>query len=173
MIDMIWYSIIIEGGIFVSHGIWLIRTRKLRKEARLAGKSFDDLPESEEYHVDVARRGSIAAARDIQKDQIERRGSVALSRDLEKGLDNLPEPVDNEKPGSIVKPIKDSFVRVSVEETESEGVAVLDYGTIPHGGATGSQTRPGSTRPGSHTRPGYARQDSNFTTLASFKDPKW
>ncbi|KAL8788597.1 MAG: hypothetical protein Q9195_007241 [Heterodermia aff. obscurata] len=150
--------ILIEGGIFASHGIWLIRTRKLRKEAKLACKSFDDLPESEDYHVDVARRGSIAAARDIVKDQIERRGSVALSRDLEKGQYVLPEPVDNEKSGSVVKPTKASTVQVTEEEVEPEGVEVLDYGTMPRSGISGSRTRPG-----------YARQDSNMATLANFK----
>ena len=154
-------SIFIEGGIFLSHGIWLLRTRKLRKEAKLAGKIFDDLPESEDYHVDIARRGSIAAARDIQKDQIERRGSVALSRDLEKGQEILPEPVYDEKSGSLVKPTKALTVQVTEVEVAPEGVDVLDYGTIPRSGASGSRPRPG-----------YARQDSNLVTLKNFKGPQ-
>lgn len=35
--------IILETGIFLSHIIWLFRTRKLRKEAALEGKTFDDI----------------------------------------------------------------------------------------------------------------------------------
>ena len=172
---MNYYSIIIEGGIFVSHGIWLFRTRKLRREAKLAGKSFDDLPESEDYHVDVARRGSIAAARDIEKDQVERRGSVALSRDLEKGKFFLPESVENEKSGSVVDPMKALVVRVTEEEVDPEGVAVLDYGTMPRNGAPEPQNKPGpqNTSGSIQNRPGYVRQDSNFVTLATFKDPQW
>ncbi|KAI9844173.1 MAG: hypothetical protein M1837_005773 [Sclerophora amabilis] len=33
---------VIEAGIFISHWIWLVRTRKVRKQAELAGKSYDD-----------------------------------------------------------------------------------------------------------------------------------
>ena len=158
---MIFYSIIIEAGIFLSHGIWLIRTRKLRKEAKLAGKSFDDLPELEDYDVDVARKGSIAVAKDVQEDQIERRGSVAFSTDLEKGQEVVLEPVDNEKMDSVVRHTKVSTVQVTEEEVGPEEVDVLHYGTMP---------RSGVSRP--RTRPGYARQDSNMATLASFKDPQ-
>ncbi|KAI0837080.1 hypothetical protein F5Y06DRAFT_91645 [Hypoxylon sp. FL0890] len=35
--------IILETGIFLSHIIWLLRTRKLRKEAAAEGKTFDDI----------------------------------------------------------------------------------------------------------------------------------
>ncbi|SLM34789.1 PQ-loop repeat [Lasallia pustulata] len=41
----------LELGIFVSHGIWLLRTRKLRKQAKLAGMKFDDLPEARKYQT--------------------------------------------------------------------------------------------------------------------------
>ncbi|MCJ1286139.1 hypothetical protein MMC26_005483 [Xylographa opegraphella] len=41
--------IILEGGIFASHCVWLIRTRKLQKRAKLLGVSFDDLPEARIY----------------------------------------------------------------------------------------------------------------------------
>ncbi|MCJ1401980.1 hypothetical protein MMC11_005198 [Xylographa trunciseda] len=41
--------IILEGGIFASHIIWLFRTRKLRKRAKLQGVNFDDLPEARIY----------------------------------------------------------------------------------------------------------------------------
>ena len=72
---------------FVPHGIWrLLRTRKLCAAAKAAGCAFDDLPESEPYRVDVPRRGSIAASRDIEHVEIERRRSrLALAR--ERGLE--------------------------------------------------------------------------------------
>jgi len=34
---------LLELGIFLSHIIWLLRTRKLRKAARESGKTFDDV----------------------------------------------------------------------------------------------------------------------------------
>ena len=43
------YSVLLELGIFISQGIWLVRTRKLRKQAKLEGKDFDDLPEAWRY----------------------------------------------------------------------------------------------------------------------------
>ncbi|KAI9676101.1 MAG: hypothetical protein M1817_000844 [Caeruleum heppii] len=35
--------LLLETGIFLSHGLWLWRTRKARREAKLAGKDFDEL----------------------------------------------------------------------------------------------------------------------------------
>ncbi|KAI1378873.1 PQ loop repeat-domain-containing protein [Hypoxylon crocopeplum] len=35
--------ILLESGIFLSHMIWLLRTRKLRKEGALRGKTFDNI----------------------------------------------------------------------------------------------------------------------------------
>lgn len=40
---------VLEFGIFASHVIWLIRTRKLRQRAKLEGVDFDDLPEARKY----------------------------------------------------------------------------------------------------------------------------
>lgn len=36
-------SILLESGIFISHIVWLVRTRKIRKEAKAEGKTFDDI----------------------------------------------------------------------------------------------------------------------------------
>lgn len=36
-------SCLLEAGIFLSHITWLLRTRKLRKEAADEGKTFDDI----------------------------------------------------------------------------------------------------------------------------------
>jgi len=164
-------SLFIEGGIFFSHGIWLLRTRKLRKAAKLAGKAFDDLPESEEYHVEVAQKGSIAASRDVEKNIIERKGSIALVREVAVGEEMLPGSVNFGRPGSVGRPLdtlaevpstKPAEIRVKEEEIKGEGVNTVDYGTIPRSAASGSRTRPG-----------YVRQDSNMSTLTVFKDPQW
>lgn len=41
--------IFLELGIYLSQIIWLLRTCKLRKQAKLEGKDFDDLPEARKY----------------------------------------------------------------------------------------------------------------------------
>lgn len=53
--------IMLEAGIFLSHFIWLIRTRKLRKQAKESGIDFDDLPEARKYHVMDVELGSPVA----------------------------------------------------------------------------------------------------------------
>jgi hypothetical protein len=37
--------VFIEGGIFISHVIWRVRTRKIRAQAKEEGKTFDDIAE--------------------------------------------------------------------------------------------------------------------------------
>jgi hypothetical protein len=37
--------VVLEGGIFASHLIWLFRTRMIRKEAKEQGRTFDDIAE--------------------------------------------------------------------------------------------------------------------------------
>ena len=36
-------SVVLEMGLYISHIIWRIRHRKLLKEAKLSGRSIDDL----------------------------------------------------------------------------------------------------------------------------------
>lgn len=43
------FSVVIEGLMFVSHGIWWLRTRRLREAARRANATFDDFPEAIEW----------------------------------------------------------------------------------------------------------------------------
>lgn len=165
-------SIVIEGGIFVSHGIWLIRTRKLRAKAKAAGCTFDDLPESETYHVDVPRKGSIAASRDVEHVEIERRGSMALARerDLEAGRrsmgmgrDSVAKNIILEETESIGK--SSDSINLSVKKVsltpDGQGVEETDYGTM----ATKGETKRAGMK-----RPGYVRQ---ATSESLFKDPIW
>lgn len=43
-------SVVLEGGIFASHLIWMFRTRKIRNMAKKDGKTFDDI--AREYEVE-------------------------------------------------------------------------------------------------------------------------
>ncbi|KAI9870755.1 MAG: hypothetical protein M1830_003580 [Pleopsidium flavum] len=71
-----WHHMLLETGIFASHVVWLLRTRKLRKQAKLAGQSFDDLPEAQPYQV--KRLGTEEETKppsiDIEKGDMQTRG---------------------------------------------------------------------------------------------------
>ena len=151
--------IFIEGGIFVSHGIWLLRTRKIRAAAKAAGRDFDDLPESDVYHVDTERKGSIAASRDVEQVEIARRGSAVAAKnlELEAGLRTLQFAKDNGGQSFDVR----TDVTVQCEQVvagSSDGVQGIDYGTI--------ERSPSAQK----TRPGFQRQD---TDVSFSKDPQW
>lgn len=49
--------IFLQVLIYLSHMIWLLRTRQLRKQAKLEGKNFDDLPEARKYQHRSKKRG--------------------------------------------------------------------------------------------------------------------
>ena len=146
--------IFIEGGIFVAHGIWLFRTRKLRAAAKTAGRDFDELPDPDVHHVDTAEKGSIASSRDVERDEIPRRANVALARDLELGAGtgtSIPQLVIE---GCGKELDATTAVEVKCEEVSadsSEGVQGTDYGTME------------SSLAASRTRPGFKRQDTNAT----------
>ena len=44
-------SCAIEYAMFISHGVWLLRTRELRRRAKTFGMSFDDFPEAKEWQA--------------------------------------------------------------------------------------------------------------------------
>lgn len=153
--------IFIEGGIFVSHGIWLFRTRRPRAIARAAGIDFDELRESVVHHVEVPRKGSIAASRDNELDEIARRGSSAVAKDLELGEGRSMSVVHQSKDGTGEEAKSKTGIEIRCEEVRtgsSEGVQEIDYGTM--------ERSPASTR----TRPGFKRQDTN---TACFKAVQW
>ena len=150
--------IFIEGGIFVSHGIWLLRTRKLRAAAKAADRDFDDLPESDVYHVDTERKGSIAASRDVERVEIARRGSVVAAKNLELEAGRRMSFAKDDS-GNRLEAKTDVSVRCEeVRAGSSEGVQGIDYGTIERSPAA------------QKTRPGFKRQD---TDVSCFKDPQW
>ena len=51
--------LVFELGIFTSHIIWRLRTRKLRKRAKVEGIKFDDLPEARKYQIGSRADNSI------------------------------------------------------------------------------------------------------------------
>lgn len=152
--------IIIEGGIFVSHGIWLFRSRKLRAAAKAAGQDLDELPESDIYHVEVPRKSSIAASRDLEHDEIAKRGSLVVARDLEYGEGRKTSVLQYMKDGISEEPSSKTDIVVRCEEVRAsgEGVQEIDYGTM--------ERRSAAPRP----RPVFKRQDTN---TACFTAPQW
>lgn len=72
-------SCALEVGIFASHLVWLARTRRMRKEAAAAGKSFDDIAAEHE-------------ARGVPFPFAERKRGKAVetTSDAEKGLSRVP-----------------------------------------------------------------------------------
>ena len=154
--------IFIEGGIFVSHGIWLFRTRKVRAIAKATGRDFDELPESKVYQVETARKGSIAASRDVERVEIARRGSVIVARDLEElGVERQSSVLQSAKEFNGEKSEAKTDVHMRCEEVladSSDGVQGIDYGTIERSPAA------------SRARPVFNRQGTNG---ACFKDPQW
>lgn len=47
-------SVVLESGIYVSHIVWRIRYRKLRKEAKITGRSIDDLLNLQQNNTQIA-----------------------------------------------------------------------------------------------------------------------
>lgn len=69
-------SACIELSIFISHWIWLFRTRKLRKRAFESGQGFDSYPEAMEWQkaglkLDLFKRGRSQASSDQPVTDIE------------------------------------------------------------------------------------------------------
>jgi hypothetical protein len=104
--------------------------------------------------------------------EIARRGSIAVARDLESGEEMLPGSVSYGRSGSTVKHLRpvseassnegEAGVRVREVEIRDEGIESADYGTMVKG-HTGA----------SRTRPGFVRQDTDMSTLTIFKEPQW
>lgn len=49
MLIIMYDSALIELCLFISQGIWLLRTRGIRRRAKEAGLGFDDFPEAVEW----------------------------------------------------------------------------------------------------------------------------
>jgi hypothetical protein len=65
-------SVVLESGIYISHIIWRIRYRKLRKEAKETGRSIDDLlglPSNDTPETTVVQTGVADQSRDVEKQE--------------------------------------------------------------------------------------------------------
>ena len=112
------YSIVIEGGIFVSHGIWLLRTRKIRAEAQKLGKDFDEMVEVEEKFSGDVEKGRSMSAGEKERD-------VVSTKD---------------EKGDVEIRVTEVEVEVEEEKQGAEGVEKKNYGTMKE------RPRPGFVR---------------------------
>lgn len=122
----------------------------------------------------MARKGSIAASRDIEQVEIARKGSVALARDLERGDIMLKGSISKSRSGSAAKALDTLFenqsgsnkeaARVREEEIREENIDAVDYGTMDHSSGAGGKA--------SRTRPAFVRQDTS-EAIRLFKHPDW
>ena len=84
--------IILEGGIFISHFIWRLRTRHLHTLAKSQGKSFDDLPEAAPWQLPAVSQGTEAEGcnpADGDCDTVNRRSSLAQPSPDMKGVQRI------------------------------------------------------------------------------------
>ena len=84
--------IILEGGIFISHFIWRLRTRHLHALAKSQGKSFDDLPEAAPWQLPAVSEGTEAEGcnpRDGDCDTSNRQSSLAQPSTNMKGVQRI------------------------------------------------------------------------------------
>ncbi|KAI9719557.1 MAG: hypothetical protein M1812_003327 [Candelaria pacifica] len=91
--------LVLEGGIFTSHWIWLARTRKLRKEAKVAGKSIEDADFSPGHTTDNENpvfprsREKISSCHDLELGSVEDKTATGLTREGVATDLALPEPL--------------------------------------------------------------------------------
>ncbi|KAK3366993.1 hypothetical protein B0T24DRAFT_534919, partial [Lasiosphaeria ovina] len=88
--------IILEIGIFTSHLVWLLRTRKIRKAAAAEGKTFDDLLAEHEAQGIPFKFAERKAWNDISRRKVTETLS-STSQDVEKSAADAALPLD---PGS-------------------------------------------------------------------------
>ncbi|MCJ1463943.1 hypothetical protein MMC07_002553 [Pseudocyphellaria aurata] len=81
--------IITEGGIFLLHFIWLFRTRKLRKRAKLEGKDFDDLPEARRWQWNPEKRHRQSQSVTLD---VEAGNNTSTDRVIDPSVPRDPEP---------------------------------------------------------------------------------
>ncbi|KAJ5573991.1 uncharacterized protein N7459_008418 [Penicillium hispanicum] len=73
--------VVLESGIYISHIVWRIRYRALRREAKATGKSIEELLDSEAYDRKGFRGGTsgLDRPRDIENQKPIERGSLCGS----------------------------------------------------------------------------------------------
>lgn len=83
--------VVLEAGIYLSHIIWRIRYRKLRKEAKETGKSIDDLLELRRRDTEESRDLETGVLdQDQDKDQGSRPTGAEIKREIQPGTATGP-----------------------------------------------------------------------------------
>ena len=74
--------LLLEGGIFVTHILWRIRTRKLRARAKATGMDFDDMPEAAKYQCDSDRiaRNRLKGEEETKQQQDQANGQISAGQ---------------------------------------------------------------------------------------------
>lgn len=66
---------VLELGIYISHIIWRIRYRKLRKEAKATGKSIDELLDEQNNGTEGNRDLETGVPENLDQQEAERRST--------------------------------------------------------------------------------------------------
>ncbi|KAI0178985.1 PQ loop repeat-domain-containing protein [Hypoxylon sp. FL1284] len=110
--------ILLESGIFLSHIIWLLRTRKIRKEAKARGKTFDDIAAEHEEQGIPFKFAERKSRKKIEEDQI----------DVELGSarqETMPDAYQTQEP-SAIKAAPDNSDEVAHCSSSQIGVGAMD-----------------------------------------------
>ena len=119
--------IMLEAGIFLSHFIWLIRTRKLRKQAKDAGIDFDDLPEARKYQVAPKER-DLEEGETKTPDTAKRRWWGRRGKVEETGPGIGPESLESHETAVDEPKEMTQFQEVTAKERKSGAAAVCAGG---------------------------------------------
>lgn len=72
----------VEGGMFISHGIWLWRTRGIRKRAKEASLSFDEFPEAVDWQAKGMKITLTSIPLPVRKHEIETRDIQVVQQEV-------------------------------------------------------------------------------------------
>ena len=127
---------LLEVGIFASHGIWRLRTRKLHQRAKALKVPFDSLEETEKYRQPVLRRSSIAFSRGMSDGtlgQYHRRASL---------VEALADP---ERRATIDESRRSTLAKVRTKDsTAMGGAVVIEEDEVSADESTGAGPQPNS-----------------------------
>lgn len=104
------HSCLLEAGIFLSHIIWLLRTRKLRKEIAAQGKTFDDVAAKHEEQGTSFKWAERKSRKEKKREQQKQ------EKDAEEGVAG-PEPGP---PGESPTPGKGAVGHISANDGAEE-----------------------------------------------------
>ena len=88
-------SFALELGIFVSHVVWLLRTRKVRREAKEKGKTFDEL--AAEYE----EKGEPFKFAERKSKKTKKNNPGRMESDIEAGSDSNNDVPLRERPNNV------------------------------------------------------------------------